>query len=67
MLNSESKAEHLPRGTFLYEWGRGRYWIHVFADGEGGEYSEAVDEEAALSRNDLTQSDCLQTPSFPMH
>ena len=48
MLNSESKAEHLPRGTFLYEWGRGRYWIHVFADGEGGTYSKCVDTEADM-------------------
>ena len=46
MIDSEFETEHLPRGTFLYEWGRGRYWIHVFADGEGGTYSKCVDAEA---------------------
>ena len=46
MIDSEAKSEHLPRGTFLYEWGRGRYWIHVFADGEGGTYSKCVDTES---------------------
>lgn len=46
MLNSNSEPKHPPRGTFLYECGRGRYWIHVFADGEGGTYSKCVDTEA---------------------
>ena len=45
MLESESNVEPFPRGTFLYQWGRGCYQIYVYADGEGGEYSEAVDEE----------------------
>ena len=46
MLESESNTELFPRGTFLYQWGRGRYQIYVYADGEGGEYSECVDEES---------------------
>ena len=46
MLESESNTEPFPRGTFLYQWGRGRYQIYVYADGEGGTYSECVDEEA---------------------
>ena len=33
-----------PKGTFLYEWGKGRFRIFVYADGKGGTYSENVVE-----------------------
>ena len=42
-------SEYPPLGTLLYEWGRGRYRIYVYADGEGGEYSEVVDESCEES------------------
>ena len=33
-----------PKGTLLYECGRGRHVIRVYADGKGGEYSVPVVE-----------------------
>lgn len=40
-----SKKPHPPKGTLLEDWGRGNLRIHVYADGEGGTYSKAINED----------------------